>query len=112
MNGPPQAPRPGGFQSVFTGPVGAPVRASTIQQPGIQSNIRPSPYQPFPSQIQTFPSGPLPNQPQVQTLPSGPLPSNSVPESGIRLDMPPDEGVIHNIKEIRMPPKPKSFKFG
>jgi hypothetical protein len=98
MNVAPQASRPGGFQSVFTGPVSAPVRTSAIQHPGIQSNIRPSPHVSFSSQVQAFLPGTTPN--------------NSVTEPAIGLDMPPDEGVIHNIKEIRMPPKPKSFKFG
>jgi hypothetical protein len=49
---------------------------------------------------------------QVQAFLPGTTPNNSVTEPAIGLDMPPDEGVIHNIKEIRMPPKPKSFKFG
>jgi len=107
----------GGIQPAFPGTVSGPINMSggLPIPPGYQSGLRQPPHVTFSSNIQTFPNG---------SLPSNSVPNASLENSqtvikqmqsivvGGGLDQPPDEGIIHNIKEIRMPPKPKNFRLG
>lgn len=118
MNIPQQQGGPqGGFQSAFPGSMNRPLNVSggISVQPGFQSALRPGQPGPLGSNIKPLPSE-LPN---VSLISGGGVggsvlskPAFSSGYGGTGLDQPPDEGIIHNIKEIRMPPKPKSFRFG
>lgn len=71
--------------------IAGPPDGSTVRQPVYQSSM------------------PM-TQPAFVSQPGKPM--SSVMSVVMGLDMAPDEGVIHHIKEMRMGNKPKSFKFG
>lgn len=112
--------RPGGFHSVFPGTVSGPISMSGEMpiQTSYQSAIRLPPNQNPGLNFQTLPNGSLPPNSTNGSVNSrtGGVPPSSKPMGSVisnpSFDMPSDEGIIHNIREIRMPQKPKTFRMG